>query len=73
VEIQKLARVIEHAKEEHVGGWTFWSGTLDGYPVVISKTLKGMENAAAATAIAAEGWRGDTHDVEASSLSLTFA
>ena len=54
VEIRKLAGVIEHAKEEHVGGWTFWSGTLDGYPVVISKTLKGMENAAAATAIAAE-------------------
>ncbi len=54
VEIQKLARVIEHATEEHVGGWTFWRGTIDGYPVVISKTLKGMENAAAATALAAE-------------------
>lgn len=54
VEIQKLARVIEHATEEHVSGWTFWRGTIDGYPVVISKTLKGMENAAAATALAAE-------------------
>ena len=43
-----------HATEEHVGGWTFWRGTIDGYPVVISKTLKGMENAAAATALAAE-------------------
>ena len=54
VEIRKLAGVIEHATEEHVGGWTFWRGTIDGYPVVISKTLKGMENAAAATALAAE-------------------
>jgi adenosylhomocysteine nucleosidase len=41
VEIRKLAGVLQN-------------GTIDGYPVVISKTLKGMENAAAATAIAAE-------------------
>ena len=54
VEIRKLAAAIQNATEEHVGGWTFWRGTIDGYPVVISKTLKGMENAAAATAIAAE-------------------
>ena len=54
VEIQKLARVIEHPVEANVGGWTFWTGTIDGYPVVISKTLKGMENAAAATALAVE-------------------
>ena len=54
VEIQKLAATLEHPVKEEVGGWTFWRGTIDGYPVVISKTLKGMENAAAATAIAAE-------------------
>ena len=54
VEIRKLAGALEHATEETVGGWTFWRGTLDGYPVVVSKTLKGMENAAAATALAAE-------------------
>jgi adenosylhomocysteine nucleosidase len=46
--------VLENVREEKVSGWTFWSGTLDGYPVVISKTLKGMSNAAAATALAAE-------------------
>ena len=45
---------LEHATEENVGGWIFWRGTIDGYPVVVSKTLKGMENAAAATALAAE-------------------
>lgn len=54
VEIRKLAGAIQNAKEEKVGGWTFWSGTIDGYPVVISKTLKGMSNAAAATVLAAE-------------------
>jgi adenosylhomocysteine nucleosidase len=54
VEIRMLAGAIENVTEEKVGGWTFWSGTLDGYPVVISKTLKGMENAAAATVLAAE-------------------
>jgi adenosylhomocysteine nucleosidase len=54
VEIRALAGALDHATEESVGGWPFWRGTLDGYPVVISKTLKGMENAAAATALAAE-------------------
>lgn len=54
VEVRTLAAALDHVQEEHVGGWTFWVGTLDGYPVVVSKTLKGMENAAAATAIAAE-------------------
>jgi adenosylhomocysteine nucleosidase len=54
VEIRKLAAVLERPTEEQVAGWIFWRGTIDGYPVVISKTLKGMSNAAAATAIAAE-------------------
>ncbi len=54
VEIKKLAGALEHGSEEKVQGWTFWSGTVNGYPVVISKTLKGMSNAAAATALAAE-------------------
>ena len=54
VEIKKLAAVLENVTEEKISGWTFWRGTLDGYPVVISKTLKGMSNAAAATALAAE-------------------
>src|ERR1700704_1419157 len=54
VEIRKLAGAIQNATEERVSGWTFWRGTIGGYPVVISKTLKGMENAAAATTLAAE-------------------
>jgi len=54
VEIRRLAAALDHAEEQKVRGWTFWRGEVDGYPVVISKTLKGMENAAAATALAAE-------------------
>ena len=53
-EIRKLAGALEHPTEEHAGGWTFWVGTLDGYPVVVSKTMKGMENTAAATTLGAE-------------------
>ena len=54
VEIRQLAGALDHAEKEQIRGWTFWRGAVDGYPVVISKTLKGMENAAAATALAAE-------------------
>jgi adenosylhomocysteine nucleosidase len=54
VEIRKLAGAIEHPREEKILGWTFWTGTIDGYPVVVSKTMKGMENTAAATVLAVE-------------------
>jgi adenosylhomocysteine nucleosidase len=54
VEVRKLAGALANVREEHVQGWIFWRGTLDGYPVIVSKTLKGMSNAAAATALAAE-------------------
>src|SRR5580765_1300517 len=54
VEIRKLAAMIDNAREERVREFIFWVGTLDGHPVVVSKTLKGMENVAAATALAAE-------------------
>src|SRR5437867_3196932 len=54
VEVRKLAGALADVREEHVQGWTFWRGTVDGYPVIVSKTLKGMAAAAAATAIGAE-------------------
>jgi adenosylhomocysteine nucleosidase len=54
VEVRTFAGALTNAREERVQGWTFWHGTLDGYPVIVSKTLKGLANAAAATAIAAE-------------------
>src|SRR4029077_17656049 len=45
-EVRKLVAALDQPSETRVGGWTFWSGTLDGYPVVVSKTMKGMSNAA---------------------------
>ena len=51
-ETEKLTGRLENVSIEKVGGWTFWRGTIDGYPVIVSRTLKGMSNAAAATAIA---------------------
>ena len=54
VEVRRLAGALEHAEEQKVRGWTFWRGSVGGYPVVVSKTLKGTANAAAATALAAE-------------------
>jgi len=57
VEVRALAGMLTGAAEERVQGWTFWRGTVDGYPVIVSKTLKGMPAAAAATAIAAERYR----------------
>ena len=53
-EMRKLVGALDRPVEEHAGGWTFWVGTLDSYPVVVSKTMKGMENTAAATTLAAE-------------------
>jgi adenosylhomocysteine nucleosidase len=53
-EVRTLVAALDRPTETRTGGWTFWSGTLSGYPVVVSKTMKGMSNAAAATALAVE-------------------
>jgi len=53
-ETDALVARLERATTERIGGWTFWRGEVDGYPVIVSRTLKGMENAGAATAIAIE-------------------
>lgn len=57
VETGDLVRALTNPVEQQVQGWTFWTGTLDGAPVVVSKTQKGMTNAAAATALAIEHFR----------------
>jgi adenosylhomocysteine nucleosidase len=57
IEVQGLAARLDGAKEENVGGWIFWRGAIDGHPVVVEKTQKGVANAAAATAIAIEKYQ----------------
>jgi adenosylhomocysteine nucleosidase len=54
IEAEKLADRLENVKEEKSGSFVFYKGKLDGYPVIIAKTGKGMENTAAATAVAIE-------------------
>ncbi|MFN0112059.1 MAG: 5'-methylthioadenosine/S-adenosylhomocysteine nucleosidase [Blastocatellia bacterium] len=57
IEVEALVKQLEKPREEKIGGWTFWHGTVNGYPVIVSKTLKGMSNTAAATAIAVERFK----------------
>jgi adenosylhomocysteine nucleosidase len=54
VEVRRLATTLNGATQTQIADWTFWTGTIDDYPVVISKTRRGTMNAAAATAIAVE-------------------
>lgn len=51
VETKAMMEALEGAKEETIAGYTFVTGTLDGYPVVVNKTQVGMVNAAATTTI----------------------
>ena len=53
-EVAKLAASLVGGTQTQVAGWTFWTGTIAGYPVVVSKTRRGTTNASAATAIAIE-------------------
>ena len=52
IETENLAAKLTDTTVETVGGWKFWKGTYQGYPVIVSKTRMGMSNSAAATAIA---------------------
>ena len=52
VECEHLASQLTSVEMETIGGWVFWKGQYQGFPVIISKTRMGMTNSAAATAIA---------------------
>ena len=54
IEAKKMAARLENVTVEPTGNFIFYRGTLHGYPVIVAKTSKGMENAAAATAIGIE-------------------
>lgn len=57
IESEKMAAKLSNTTVETVGGWKYWKGTYQGYPVIISKTRMGMSNSAAATAIAIERYK----------------
>ncbi|MEI2664292.1 5'-methylthioadenosine/S-adenosylhomocysteine nucleosidase [Rossellomorea sp. LJF3] len=54
IEAEKFAGKLKNVKEEKSGSFVFYKGTVDDYPVIVAKTGKGMENTAAATAVAIE-------------------
>ncbi|MEH7440564.1 5'-methylthioadenosine/S-adenosylhomocysteine nucleosidase [Neobacillus drentensis] len=54
IEAEKFAQRLEKVKVEKSGTFVFYKGKIDNYPVIVAKTGKGMENTAAATAIAIE-------------------
>ena len=52
IEINYLIDILENKEEIRIGTYKFFKGTIDGYPVVVSKTKIGQTNAGASTAIA---------------------
>jgi adenosylhomocysteine nucleosidase len=54
IEAEKFAQKLDKVKVENSGNFVFYKGKLDNYPVIVAKTGKGMENTAAATAVAIE-------------------
>ena len=57
IETDRLAKKLTNPSIETLGGWTFWKGTYQGFPIIISKTRMGMSNSAAATALAIERYK----------------
>nr|WP_286138447.1 5'-methylthioadenosine/S-adenosylhomocysteine nucleosidase [Bacillus sp. AFS055030] len=57
IEAEKFASKLKNVKIEKSGSFVFYKGTLNNYPVIVAKTGKGMENTAAATAIAIEKYK----------------
>ena len=49
--IEAVFVLLDNTTTEYSGNAVFYKGTLDGYPIVVAKTGKGLENTAAATAI----------------------
>ncbi|MDO6655892.1 5'-methylthioadenosine/S-adenosylhomocysteine nucleosidase [Anaerobacillus sp. 1_MG-2023] len=54
IEAEEFAQKLENVTEENSGSFVFYKGTVNDYPVIVTKTGKGMENTAAATALAIE-------------------
>ena len=53
-EICRLIRALSDCCEQDLFGFSYFTGTYQNYPVIISKTYQGMTNAAASTMLAIE-------------------
>lgn len=54
IETDHMVSQLKNVKVKTYGAWQFWEGTYQGYPIVVSRTLMGMSDAAAATTLAIE-------------------
>ncbi len=54
IEAENFAQKLDKVKVEKSGNFVFYKGKVNNYPVIVAKTGKGMENTAAATAVAIE-------------------
>lgn len=52
LEMQEMVEALEDKVEYTIGEWYFAAGTMNGYPVVVSRTEQGIANSGAATALA---------------------
>lgn len=57
IEAEKFAKKLKNVNVVKSGSFVFYKGKLDKYPVIVAKTGKGMENTAAATALAIERFK----------------
>ena len=57
IEAEFFASQLSDVSIDSVANFVFYSGMLDGWPVCVCKTAKGMENTAAATALAVERYK----------------
>ncbi|NLS14097.1 5'-methylthioadenosine/S-adenosylhomocysteine nucleosidase [Vibrio sp. SM6] len=57
IEAQYFANLLTDVRVEQSGNAKFYLGNLNGYPIVVAQTSKGLENTAAATAVAIERYK----------------
>jgi len=50
-EIDYLLEILQNKKETEIGSFKFWTGEIENYPIVVSKTKVGEVNGAIATTI----------------------
>lgn len=56
VEVETMGDALENKQEVYLGKYKYYEGTIDGYPVIVSKTNIGLANAAVSTTLAIEAY-----------------
>lgn len=56
MEVETFVERLEEVKEETIDGYTFWTGTIEGQEVVVSRTEVGLVNATASTILGIQNY-----------------